>query len=331
MTKTPEIAILAGGCFWGVQDLIRKQPGVISTRVGYTGGEIPNATYRNHGNHAEAIEITFDPEQISYRDLLEFFFQIHDPTTMNRQGNDIGASYRSAIFYTTDEQRAIAEDTIADVDASGIWPGKRWPPDRRRPRGPMSVASPAGKPGDVVVDGGERQRPFERALGRRSERDVVAHRVRHELGHLGQERGVRRHEEGGAVGEQLAVPAHLAAHVGTPRQSEQGAEQRALARAHRSGDDDELAAVDGEIDAPHTHAAGVQRREAAQVETLQRHPLRAAVDRSPALLAPFDRQAPRAHGVGGVLVGHQPAHPLEGHRGLLASRQHPADHPAAGS
>ena len=119
-----ETAILAGGCFWGVQDLIRKRPGVISTRVGYTGGDTPNATYRNHGNHAEAIEITFDPEQISYRDLLEFFFQIHDPTTKNRQGNDIGASYRSAIFYLNDEQRAVAEDTIADVDASGLWPGK---------------------------------------------------------------------------------------------------------------------------------------------------------------------------------------------------------------
>ena len=124
MTQAHETAILAGGCFWGMQDLIRKQPGVISTRVGYTGGDVPNATYRNHGNHAEAIEITFDPEQISYRDLLEFFFQIHDPTTKNRQGNDIGASYRSAIFYTTDEQRTIAEDTIADVDASGLWPGK---------------------------------------------------------------------------------------------------------------------------------------------------------------------------------------------------------------
>ncbi len=124
MTKPTETAILAGGCFWGMQDLIRKRPGVISTRVGYTGGDIPNATYRNHGKHAEAIEITFDPEQISYRDLLEFFFQIHDPTTKNRQGNDIGASYRSAIFYTTDEQRKIAEDTIADVDASGLWPGK---------------------------------------------------------------------------------------------------------------------------------------------------------------------------------------------------------------
>jgi peptide-methionine (S)-S-oxide reductase len=107
-----------------MQDLIRKRAGVISTRVGYTGGETPNATYRNHRNHAEAIEINLDPEQLSYRDLLEFFFQIHDPTRKNRQGNDIGTSYRSAIFYTTDEQRTIAEDTIADVDASGLWPGK---------------------------------------------------------------------------------------------------------------------------------------------------------------------------------------------------------------
>ena len=124
MTKSPETAVLAGGCFWGMQDLIRKRAGVISTRVGYTGGETPNATYRNHGNHAEAIEINFDPEQLSYRDVLEVFFQIHDPTTKDRQGNDFGTSYRSAIFYTTDEQRTIAEDTIADVDASGLWPGK---------------------------------------------------------------------------------------------------------------------------------------------------------------------------------------------------------------
>ena len=124
MSDTTEKAILAGGCFWGMQDLIRKRPGVISTRVGYTGGEVPNATYRNHGNHAEAIEIIFDPSQASYRDFLEFFFQIHDPTTKDRQGNDIGASYRSAIYYTSDEQRQIAEDTIADVDASGLWPGK---------------------------------------------------------------------------------------------------------------------------------------------------------------------------------------------------------------
>src|SRR3978361_1214341 len=124
MTATTETAILAGGCFWGVQDLLRRYPGVISTRVGYTGGEVPNATYRNHGNHAEAIEITFDPRIISYRQLLEFFFQIHDPSTLNRQGNDRGASYRSAIFYTSDEQKRVALDTIADVDASGIWPGK---------------------------------------------------------------------------------------------------------------------------------------------------------------------------------------------------------------
>jgi peptide-methionine (S)-S-oxide reductase len=122
MSGKRETAVLAGGCFWGVQDLIRKRPGVISTRVGYTGGDVPNATYRNHGTHAEAIEIVFDPELISYRELLEFFFQIHDPTTMNRQGNDFGTSYRSAIFYTSDER--IAEDTIADVDASGLWPGK---------------------------------------------------------------------------------------------------------------------------------------------------------------------------------------------------------------
>ena len=124
MPNTTERAVLAGGCFWGMQDLIRRYPGVISTRVGYTGGEVPNATYRNHGNHAEAIEITFDPTKISYRKLLEFFFQIHDPSTRNRQGNDAGASYRSAIFYTNDEQKRVALDTIADVDASGLWPGK---------------------------------------------------------------------------------------------------------------------------------------------------------------------------------------------------------------
>jgi peptide-methionine (S)-S-oxide reductase len=121
---TEERAILAGGCFWGMQELIRRMEGVLSTRVGYTGGEVPNATYRNHGNHAEAIEITFDPARTSYRALLEFFFQIHDPTTRNRQGNDVGASYRSAIFHTSDEQKAVAEDTIADVNASGLWPGK---------------------------------------------------------------------------------------------------------------------------------------------------------------------------------------------------------------
>jgi peptide-methionine (S)-S-oxide reductase len=121
---TQERAVLAGGCFWGMQDLIRKYEGVISTRVGYTGGDVPNATYRNHGTHAEAIEILFDPAKVSYRDLLEFFFQIHDPTTPNRQGNDRGLSYRSAIYYTTAEQKRVAEETIADVDASGRWPGK---------------------------------------------------------------------------------------------------------------------------------------------------------------------------------------------------------------
>jgi peptide-methionine (S)-S-oxide reductase len=124
MTTTTEKAILAGGCFWGVEDLVRKLPGVLDTRVGYTGGDVPNATYRNHGTHAEAIEIIFDPEKIGYRDLLEFFFQIHDPSTKNRQGNDVGTSYRSAIFYENDEQKRVAEDTIADVDASGLWPGK---------------------------------------------------------------------------------------------------------------------------------------------------------------------------------------------------------------
>jgi peptide-methionine (S)-S-oxide reductase len=119
-----ERAVLAGGCFWGMQDLFRRQKGVLSTQVGYTGGNVPNATYRNHGTHAEAIEIIFDPTKVSYRQILEFFFQIHDPTTRNRQGGDVGASYRSAIFYTSDEQKRIAEDTIADVDASGLWPGK---------------------------------------------------------------------------------------------------------------------------------------------------------------------------------------------------------------
>lgn len=121
---TTERAVLAGGCFWGMQDLIRKQPGVVSTRVGYTGGDVPHATYRNHGTHAEGIEVTFDPERTSFRNVLEFFFQIHDPTTLNRQGNDRGLSYRSAIFYTSPEQKRVAEDTIADVDASGLWPGK---------------------------------------------------------------------------------------------------------------------------------------------------------------------------------------------------------------
>ncbi|WP_066905156.1 peptide-methionine (S)-S-oxide reductase MsrA [Millisia brevis] len=118
-----ERAILAGGCFWGMEELIRRRPGVLATRVGYTGGDVPNATYRNHGTHAEAIEITFDPATTSYRDLLEFFFQIHDPSTRNRQGNDIGLSYRSAIYYLDDEQRRVALDTIEDVNASGLWPG----------------------------------------------------------------------------------------------------------------------------------------------------------------------------------------------------------------
>ena len=119
-----ERAVLAGGCFWGMQDLIRKQPGVISTRVGYSGGDVPNATYGYHGSHAEAVEIVFDPDVTSYREILEFFFQIHDPSTRNRQGNDIGASYRSAIYYTDEQQKRVALDTIADVDASGLWPGK---------------------------------------------------------------------------------------------------------------------------------------------------------------------------------------------------------------
>ena len=118
-----ERAVLAGGCFWGMQDLIRKMAGVKSTRVGYTGGDVPNATYRNHGTHAEGIEIIFDPAVLSYRKLLEFFFQIHDPTTPNRQGNDRGLSYRSAIYYTSDSQKAEAIETIADVNASGLWPG----------------------------------------------------------------------------------------------------------------------------------------------------------------------------------------------------------------
>ena len=124
MTTVTDKAVLAGGCFWGMQDLLRRYPGVVSTRVGYSGGEVPNATYRNHGSHAEAIEIIFDPQVISYRQILEFFFQVHDPTTLNRQGNDTGASYRSAIFYTKEEQKQIAQDTIADVEASGLWPGK---------------------------------------------------------------------------------------------------------------------------------------------------------------------------------------------------------------
>ncbi len=140
MSSSQETAILAGGCFWGMQDLLRRYPGVISTRVGYTGGDVPNATYRNHGNHAEAIEIVFDPQKLSYRKLLEFFFQIHDPSTLNRQGNDRGASYRSAIFYTSAEQQHVAEDTIADVNASGIWPGKVV--TEVRPAGPFWQAEP---------------------------------------------------------------------------------------------------------------------------------------------------------------------------------------------
>jgi peptide-methionine (S)-S-oxide reductase len=124
MTVQTETALLAGGCFWGMQDLIRRYPGVLATRVGYSGGDIPNATYRNHGTHAEAIEIVFDPSVISYRQILEFFFQIHDPSTVNRQGNDLGLSYRSAIFYNSEEQKRVALETIADVDASDLWPGK---------------------------------------------------------------------------------------------------------------------------------------------------------------------------------------------------------------
>ena len=124
MTSPTETAILAGGCFWGMEDLLRRIPGVLSTRVGYSGGDVPNATYRNHGTHAEALELVFDPSRISYRQILEFFFQIHDPTTPNRQGNDRGMSYRSAIYYLDEVQKRTAEQTIADVDASGLWPGK---------------------------------------------------------------------------------------------------------------------------------------------------------------------------------------------------------------
>jgi peptide-methionine (S)-S-oxide reductase len=121
---TEQHAVLAGGCFWGMQDLIRRIDGVVSTRVGYSGGDVPNATYRHHGTHAEAIEIVFDPTKLSYRKLLEFFFQVHDPTTRNRQGNDTGLSYRSAIFFIGDEQKRVADDTIADIEASGLWPGR---------------------------------------------------------------------------------------------------------------------------------------------------------------------------------------------------------------
>ncbi len=137
---TQETAILAGGCFWGMQDLIRKRDGVISTRVGYSGGDVPNATYRNHGTHAEAIEVVFDPAKLSFRTLLEFFFQVHDPSTRNRQGNDMGASYRSAIYYTSDAQKRTAEEAIADVDASGLWPGKVV--TELEPAGPFWEAEP---------------------------------------------------------------------------------------------------------------------------------------------------------------------------------------------
>jgi peptide-methionine (S)-S-oxide reductase len=140
MAMQTERAVLAGGCFWGMQGLIRKMPGVIATRVGYTGGDVLNATYHNHGTHAEAIEITFDPTITSYRALLEYFFQIHDPTTRNRQGNDVGTSYRSAIYYANDEQKRIAEDTIADVNASGLWPGKAV--TEVAPAGPFWEAEP---------------------------------------------------------------------------------------------------------------------------------------------------------------------------------------------
>ena len=133
-------AVLAGGCFWGMEELVRRLPGVVGTRVGYTGGDVENATYRNHGTHAEALEVIYDPEQTDYRALLEFFFQIHDPSTKNRQGNDIGPSYRSAIYYVDDEQKRIAEDTIADVDASGLWPGKVV--TEVEPAGPFWEAEP---------------------------------------------------------------------------------------------------------------------------------------------------------------------------------------------
>jgi peptide-methionine (S)-S-oxide reductase len=140
MASRTERAVLAGGCFWGMQDFLRRYPGVISTRVGYTGGEVPHATYRNHGTHAEAVEIVFDPDAISYGRLLEVFFQIHDPTTLNRQGNDRGASYRSAIFYTSEAQKQAALETIADVDASGLWPGKTV--TEVAPAGPFWEAEP---------------------------------------------------------------------------------------------------------------------------------------------------------------------------------------------
>ncbi|MPQ57180.1 peptide-methionine (S)-S-oxide reductase MsrA [Duganella sp. FT27W] len=140
MMSATDKAVLAGGCFWGMQDLIRKMPGVVATRVGYSGGDVPNATYRNHGTHAEAIEIEFDPAVISYRKLLEFFFQIHDPSTANRQGNDLGTSYRSAIYYADEQQKSTALNTIADVDASGLWPGKVV--TELAPAGPFWEAEP---------------------------------------------------------------------------------------------------------------------------------------------------------------------------------------------
>ena len=140
MAAQTQKAVLAGGCFWGMQDLIRRLPGVTTTRVGYTGGDVPNATYRNHGTHAESIEISFDPDATDYRALLEFFFQIHDPTTKNRQGNDLGLSYRSAIYYVDDEQKRIALDTIADVEASGLWPGQVV--TEVEPAGPFWEAEP---------------------------------------------------------------------------------------------------------------------------------------------------------------------------------------------
>jgi peptide-methionine (S)-S-oxide reductase len=140
LMTTTETAILAGGCFWGMQDLVRKLPGVQSTRVGYSGGDVPNATYRNHGTHAEALEVVFDPAKLSFRELLEFFFQIHDPSTSNRQGNDRGSSYRSAIFYTSPEQLRVAQDTIADVNASGLWPGRVV--TELAPAGPFWQAEP---------------------------------------------------------------------------------------------------------------------------------------------------------------------------------------------
>ncbi len=139
-TNPTERAVLAGGCFWGMQDLIRRIDGVVSTRVGYSGGDVPNATYRRHGTHAEAIEIVFDPARLSFRELLEFFFQIHDPSTKNRQGNDVGMSYRSAIFFTSEDQKRVAEDTIADVDASGLWPGRVV--TELAPAGPFWEAEP---------------------------------------------------------------------------------------------------------------------------------------------------------------------------------------------